>query len=265
MEKGKRLGLENEVGTIKEYWPCAQCEAQNRLESRFCKNCGKPRFTLDSEFGKKSVYPVMSLYFILLIAIIFIYFVEPGGSGWLGEFFAALILAVITMVFVFFDPKDFLRYFFPQRLRWSLLFGIILITPMFSFAVSNVVNWFNKTFFDTVVNGMAHYYDAPNPLLFAVIFTAVCPAFFEELAFRGVVFSRGRGIFSLKQTIWVSSILFMFLHLSIWSFLWILPFALVLGYTRAKFRTTFYGMCIHFLHNFTAVMLEYYGWDNFLG
>ncbi len=43
-----------------------------------------------------------------------------------------------------------------------------------------------------------------------------------------------------------------------------MPFALVLGWLRARYRTVFYGMVIHFLHNFTAVLLEYYHYDQFL-
>jgi len=256
--------LENELITTPEStWVCTNCGCENKLEYRFCRRCGKPRFALSAEFGKKSVYSVMALYFLLLFGIIFIWFMEPGGSGWRGEFYASIILAVITLVFVFFDFRDFIGYIFPKKMRWRLLAIIFLLAPIFSFLVSNVVNWVNRTLFDVYDMGLRTQ-DAPNPLLFAILFTAVFPGIFEELAFRGVIFNRGRGIFSLKQTILVSSVLFTFLHLSYLSFIWIFPFALILGWLRAKYRTTFYGMCVHFLHNFTAVMLEYYHWDKFL-
>lgn len=207
----------------------------------------------------------MALYFLLLLAIIFIYWVEPGGSGWMGELWGGVILAGITLVFVFFDLRDFVRYIFPSKIRWGIVALALVGTPLFSFAVTHVVNWVNRVLLHGPDVGLMHRYaDAPNPMLYAVIFTAVFPALFEELAFRGVIFSRGRGVFSLKQTIWVSSILFTFLHLSVLSFVWILPFALLLGWLRARYRTVFYGMIIHFLHNFTAVLLEYYHYDQFL-
>lgn len=246
-------------------WECAHCQTENRPDYRFCAACGKPRFTFDAEFGKKSVYSVMALYFLLLLAIIFLYWAEPGGSGWEGEMWGGLSLAAITVIFVCLGLRDFVRYIFPSRLRWEILALAVLGAPLFSFAVTNVVNRVNRSWFGGVDTGLMHRYaDAPNPLLYAVVFTAVFPALFEELAFRGVVFSRGRGVFSLKQTIWVSSILFTFLHLSVLSFLWLMPFALVLGWLRARYRTVFYGMVIHFLHNFTAVLLEYYHYDQFL-
>ena len=257
--------MENGSVTIFENnWICSHCDTDNTSKSRFCKKCGQPRFALSSEFGKKSVYSVMALYFLLLFGIIYIWFAEPGGIGWRGELYASLILAGITVVFVFFDLRDFVRYLFPSRIKWNILFGIIVFAPIFSFLVSNVVNLANRFLFNEYTDGFNRYNDAPNPLVYAVIFTAVFPAIFEELAFRGVIFSRGRGVFSLKQTILVSSILFTFLHLSLLSFIWIFPFALLLGWLRAKYRTVFYGICVHFLHNFTAVILEYYHWDNFL-
>lgn len=257
--------MENEYVTVPDNgWQCQHCESTNKANHRFCTGCGKPRFELATEFGKKSVYSVMALYFLLLFAIIYIWFAEPGGNGWRGELIGSLILAGITLVFVFFDLKDFIRYIFPRKIKWKILLAIIVLSPVFSFMVTNAVNWLNQTFFEEYINGFERYYDAPNPLLYAIVFTAIFPGIFEELAFRGVIFSRGRGVFSLKQTILVSSILFTFLHLSFLSFIWIFPFALALGWLRAKYRTTFYGMCVHFLHNFTAVMLEYYGWDNYL-
>lgn len=219
---------------------------------------------LSEEFGQKSVYTVLGLYFLLLLGIIFIFLFEPGGYGWKGELYGSLILAGITLVFVFSDLKDFKRYLFPDRLNGLILLASVLLTPLFSFLVSNVVSWMNWTFFNENPSMFDWYSDAANPLMYAIIFTAVFPAFFEELAFRGVIFSRGRAVFSLKQSILISAILFTFLHLSPLSFLWIFPFALVLGWLRAKYRTTFYGIIIHFIHNLTAVMLEYYGYDNLL-
>lgn len=245
-------------------WSCGNCQAENRADYKFCATCGRPRFTLDSEFGKRSVYSVMALYFTLLFGILFVYLANPGGYGWVGELYASLILACITLGFVFFDLQNFRRYIFPGRFNRKIFVALLFLAPAFSFVVSNLVGYVNRTFFDQDLGIVSRYSDAPNPLLYACVFTAVFPAVFEELAFRGVIFSRGSGVFSLKQTIWVSSILFTFLHLSVISFLWIMPFALVLGWLRARYRTTFYGMCIHFLHNFTAVMLEHYGYDNLL-
>lgn len=255
------MGLE-EASTME--WQCTHCHQQNDTAYRFCKSCGKPRFQFLSEFAGRNVYSVMALYFTLLIAILVIWATDLLEMGWRGELVSSLMIAGITLLFVFTDIQDFYRYIFPQRIRWQLIGLIVVCAPLFSFAVSNAVNWVNDSLFHVQLDGFENYWGSPNPLFFAILFTAVFPAIFEELAFRGVVFSKGKGVFSLKQSIWVSSILFTFLHLSVISFLWIMPFALVLGYLRARYRTVFYGICIHFLHNFTAVVVEYYHWDSFL-
>lgn len=200
---------------------------------------------------------------MLLIAILIISFTNIWDHGWKSELYVSLVLASITVVFVLLDPRDFLRYILPGKIRWKVLALILIVAPTFSFLVTNSVTWLNQALGNEDISMFDTLYDAPNPLLYAIIFTAVFPAIFEELAFRGVVFSRGKGVFSLKQSIWLSSILFTFLHLSYLSFVWILPFAWVLGYLRARYRTVFYGIVIHFLHNFTAVVLEYYHWDKF--
>lgn len=259
------MGLdESRIEETPQGWDCQHCSQSNALGAKFCTRCGKPRFTFSSEFGKKSVYSVLALYFLLLIAILIIYLAEPGGSGWMGQFYGSLILAIITLVFVGIDFADFKKYIFPQRIKGKLLLGIIFLTPVFSFLVSNSVTWVNIRLFDQNPVFNDSFFDAPHPLLFAILFNAFFPAFFEELAFRGVVFSRGRGVFSLKQTIVVSSVLFTFLHLSLLSFVWIFPFSLALGWLRARYRTVFYSMIMHLLHNFTAVILEHRGWDLFL-
>lgn len=259
-----RVKERHDETAVAENWHCMQCGAENRAPQTGCTACGTPRFTLDDEFGKKSVYSVLPLYFVLLFAIIYINLAEPGGSGWRGELWAALIFAGITLAFVFFDLRDFSKYIFPSRFRWRVFLPVLLLAPLFSFTVTQSANWVNHTFFSGYATRIDRYADAPQPLLYAVLLTAVFPAVFEELAFRGVIFSRGRGAFSLRQTVWVSSVLFTFLHLSYISFVWVFPFAWVLGWLRARYRTTFYGMCIHFLHNFTAVLLAHYGYDNFL-
>lgn len=243
-------------------WTCTACAAQNSGQARQCASCGRARFGLTAEFGKKSVYSVLAVYLLFLLAIIYIYLAEPGGTGWKGTLTGLGILAAITLFFVLSDWADFRQYIFPSRIRWKLMSGIVLMTPLFSFAVSNGTAWLNRTVSGVRAPGLERYADVAYPFWFAFLVSAVLSPLIEEAAFRGVTFSRARGIFSLRQCIWISAILFTFLHLVYLSFVWILPFALVLGWFRARYRTLFYGLCIHFLHNFTAILLEKFHYDN---
>lgn len=253
---------EIDVSVTQTTWICGSCGCENNSARRVCVSCGKPRYMLSSEFGKKSVHAFMALYFTLLAAIIFIWFAEPGGNGWKGVFWGNVIMGVITLFFVAIDFSDFRRYVFPSRVRWRIVLYIAFFTPLFSLVVSNLTNWVNLRLFSVDYGTLDKVFDAPSPVLYGMLFCAVLPALFEEFAFRGVIFGRGKGVFSLKQTIWASSILFTLLHISVISFAWVFPFAMMLGYLRARYRTVFYGVCLHFLHNFTAVMADYYGWNN---
>ncbi len=96
-----------------------------------------------------------------------------------------------------------------------------------------------------------------------IISVALFPALFEELAYRGFLMQRLLNIVEEKEATYITSILFFFIHFSMISFFWMLPFGLLLAYIRIKTNTIWYGIVMHFFFNLTACLVEIYNFGNF--
>lgn len=92
-----------------------------------------------------------------------------------------------------------------------------------------------------------------------VLLVCVVPALFEELAFRGVILAAFREVLGVPETVIVSAVLFMVLHLSVLSSAHLLLIGLVLGYVRIASGSLYPCMLLHFTHNLLAVLGEMQG------
>jgi membrane protease YdiL (CAAX protease family) len=93
-----------------------------------------------------------------------------------------------------------------------------------------------------------------------VLFVAVQPAIFEELAFRGVIINALQRALSPFETVIVSALMFMILHLSFGRFPHTLALGLAAGFLRVRTKSLYPCMILHFSHNFMCVMAERAGW-----
>jgi membrane protease YdiL (CAAX protease family) len=97
-------------------------------------------------------------------------------------------------------------------------------------------------------------------LAWAFLLVAVLPPIFEELGFRGVVFSLlGRGL-EPKETILLSAVAFGLLHLSVPSLVTHVPLGLYFGWLRQRSGSLYPSMFAHFLHNGLVVLAESAHW-----
>jgi len=85
---------------------------------------------------------------------------------------------------------------------------------------------------------------------------AVFPAIFEELAFRGVIVPCLLRALTEKETIAVSAIMFMILHLSVFSAPHLLMLGLMLGYIRLRSGSIWPCVLLHFAYNTLCVLGE---------
>ena len=92
-----------------------------------------------------------------------------------------------------------------------------------------------------------------------ILVICVQPAVVEEIAFRGVILSGMQRFLDVNESVLVSSLLFMTIHVSVISFPHLLLIGIVLGYLRARTGSLYPGMFLHFTHNFLCVLSEYTG------
>lgn len=89
-----------------------------------------------------------------------------------------------------------------------------------------------------------------------ILMVAVQPAIFEELAFRGVILQGLQHVLSPVESIFVSALMFMIIHLAVPSFPHLFVIGLALGWLRVRTGSLYPGMVLHFTHNLLCVVFE---------
>ncbi|MGA3006581.1 MAG: CPBP family glutamic-type intramembrane protease [Opitutaceae bacterium] len=89
------------------------------------------------------------------------------------------------------------------------------------------------------------------------ISVAVCPAIFEEIAFRGIILKKLEAVMPPAQALLVTALLFAIMHYNLLGFvIFLVPLALAAGWTVQKSGSLWPAMLIHFLHNSGVVLME---------
>lgn len=83
------------------------------------------------------------------------------------------------------------------------------------------------------------------------------PAIIEELAFRGVIFDGLRTTLSDRETVVVTALLFMVIHMSPVAFPHLLIMGLLLGWMRLKSGSIWPCILMHATHNALVIAYEY--------
>jgi membrane protease YdiL (CAAX protease family) len=92
------------------------------------------------------------------------------------------------------------------------------------------------------------------PLAIGVI--AAFPAFFEEVAFRGLILGRLSALFGGTLGAWVAGLAFAFAHGSSIAFPLLLAIGVYLGFLRLRSGSLLPGMILHFFYNALLVFTD---------
>ncbi len=248
---------------LEEYYiqpTCEECEATVQHEQRYCHQCGN---YLNAEavtvniFNNADLRLLFIFYFIYLFVCLLI-----KHSSWFDSydrlFWIELILAAVTLRFVWLNRKDMKPVLRFNNFKWYILLGVMMIAVAGSVLVSLSARELNVTFFHTEVN----YYDAYRlysyPALVMFYSIALMPAIFEELAFRGVMYNYCYNFLDERLVVAVTAFLFAIMHLNLMSLVWLIPFAFFIGNLRRKYNTLWYGFFFHFTFNLTACLFDLY-------
>jgi membrane protease YdiL (CAAX protease family) len=93
--------------------------------------------------------------------------------------------------------------------------------------------------------------------LLALVVICVQPAFVEEVYFRRLALDTLRGPVSLHGAVWISAVMFGFLHIAVLpSVPYLIVLGAVLGYLRCGSGTLLLPILVHFTHNLTVIVYE---------
>lgn len=241
---------------------CAHCGAEQIENYKFCSQCGK-RNQLSINKEKKRIKSIdKNLGFLLgytFFIILLILTASLTEETYKTIVVTSIIFAIVDLAFAFPQPKVWQLLVFPD-IKIKPLLAIIGISLFTGVTVSFSMEQLNLFLFDETNVIMPYFEHLEHPLLMGIIFIAVFPAIFEELAFRGFIYNNLKTLSGDKAAIWGSTFLFAIVHFSLLSLIWLIPFALLLSYFRKKHSTIIYGIIGHFIHNATTLIIEYLGW-----
>lgn len=237
---------------------CVNCGVALDAKSKFCNICGAHQNSQGLQEAE-SKWPLLKqaslFYIILIVSCALPKYVEYFDTTFWAFFFeVALWISIVAFFAINWrENKKLLRW---QSFSWQKLCAYLAITVTGAFGIHYVMGWLNIVIFPNnelfdKATGSGFLYSA-----IIVFFTAVTPAVFEELGFRGYLMQNLLKISDERQAIYVTAFLFAILHLQIVGLAWLLPLAVFLGYIRIKENTLWYGIFIHFAFNLTACIFQ---------
>ncbi len=238
---------------------CNHCSHENIDQATFCTKCSR-KLVATSTSGSVNDYEKhllrIAVVFFSLLTLVLIYSFTVEYESYTDVLWMDSIFAFLVLIFCVVYPKKWKRLFSVSRVNGFLLGKVAILVFFSAVAVSFLVDFINGIGLEDV-SYSAPFLFSPAPLLLSIVSTALFPAIFEELAFRGIILRELAHITSLRNAILLSAILFTIIHFSAISALWIFPLGLFFGYLRAKHRTLWYGVIGHFVYNSVIVFLEF--------
>jgi len=199
--------------------------------------------------------PKTIIFFTLLLTYITsMYFVDIGSDYRIYLLFDVLFAALV-LFFFFLNFRDLVRLFTFRDPKPGVLALISTGAPIFAVIIYFLANYINLVLYDQIeISEYFVFQDSPAPFILTIISTSVCPAIFEEMACRGILFNYLEPHAGKRPTILITAIVFSFLHFSLISLLWLFPIGYLFGYLRARYNTLWYGIIGHYLYN-TSITL----------
>lgn len=243
---------------------CRNCGSPVRPTSRYCPHCGaaqkrSPEENLRKKYGQLWLVAVFFLAQVLLSIV----FAQPEilddfkDALLFDALFATIVIVFVVIGWKYIRPALSLRGFSIARAGFY-----ILIAAGFSIIVQYTMDWLNHNLFETETYYFEAFRDKPYPLLWMMLILAAEPAIIEELGYRGFMQGTLNRIFDKPQSLSITAFAFAVIHLSLISIIWLIPFALLLGYVRMRENNIWYTVLMHFVFNGIAVLHslpEYFG------
>lgn len=147
----------------------------------------------------------------------------------------------------------------PQALSRRLLL-LIVAAPMVTLAGAGVLR-FLATGLNLPHGSLTQpLRDAGWPVWWCFGWIALVPAWFEEIAFRGILLTKLQRVMNPVQAMWVSALLFGIIHYNLLGIaLFLVPLAVAGAWFTRRTQSLWPAIFIHFAHNAGVVAFELWG------
>ena len=213
--------------------------------------------TLFSRSTKANIFSLMVNIFMILYGIFGVFIAQIFGSeSFITLIISQIVVFIIPFMLYFFISGDSVKDMF--KIKKISIANIIIIALISIFiqpilmAISSISSYFFGSSTTDYVSSMKDM-----PIYMIVLTTAVFPAIFEELTYRGIVFSNLRNKSITKACVF-TGLLFGMAHLNGEQFFYAFFMGAVLSYFVYKTGSIFSSIVSHFTINFTQTMLMLY-------
>jgi membrane protease YdiL (CAAX protease family) len=240
---------------------CRACGTMWQTDWVDCVPCGQrlsqtPLAPLTIAPEWRSMKSALWLYFSLLSVCALGLGLSRAFGGVQLELWETAGITAVTLIWCFGSAGSVLP---PLRKiagpGWfAMAIGLSLVTYAIAMAVIHGLNTLTHT---PDQNMSQPFLKAGYTWAAVVLFICVQPALIEELAFRGVIFAGLTKALSSSETILVSALMFMILHLSPARFPHTLALGIGAGFLRWRTKSIYPCMLMHFSHNFLCIAGEW--------
>lgn len=153
--------------------------------------------------------------------------------------------------------RDFGYNVLPSAKSWLLILILSVVSTFIISCVSNV--WY------TFITAIGYRPSISSPqtsysvglLFYEIAFTAMLPAFFEELTNRGLLYHGNKGGKRPLKVIALTALMFALMHTNITQVGYTFVFGLIAGALIYATKSIWPAVAYHFINNFTAVVRDY--------
>lgn len=240
---------------------CANCGVSVKITDTFCSQCGRELKTTAPRIREDvftTLTPSLLFYFGTLILLMVYKFTPAFPDGFEGQLAISVLDIGIVIAFWIYAKRELAPLFSLSGLRIKLILLTVIGALAGSVVISLVADWINVSISDDVFYNPYLFEDTTFPLLISILFICVQPAIFEEVAFRGFLFSNLEKVTSPAGAVYISSFIFGLLHLAFISLLWLVPIGLAFAFLRLRYNTLWYGIIGHFIYNLGITLIEFY-------
>ncbi|MGZ3789867.1 MAG: CPBP family intramembrane glutamic endopeptidase [Bacteriovorax sp.] len=196
---------------------------------------------------------------ILYTSILFIIFISSVSRE------AHPVRSVIDWTIIFgltiyfgYIYKDYLKDLFKlHKFSFKIFLEILALAAIVLFFIKIYFYSFKVLHFETAKTTSAILL-YKWPIWSAFVLTSVCPGILEEIIFRGIIYSKFKDIFDVKEALIIQAACFSVLHLSPLIFISHFTMGLFLGWVRECTKTLYFSMLFHMAWNAYVVWQELY-------
>lgn len=214
-------------------------------------------------FKTCAVFSITTVFLVLMRVIMGAVNLSDNASEWIFSFCVQVIgMGAIPLLLYRFWVKDDIKtgFFLNVKINPLIYVLAVAIGITLHFLIRSVsVLWQSVAIMMgyTPTNSVGTIYSGSEVLVMSLICTAVLPAVFEELTYRGLGMQMLSSVKDEKSVILIMGLLFGLGHQFILQTGYAFIAGLVFAYLAIKTRSILPGMIIHFINNGLSVISEY--------